>query len=218
MPKPIRLDVKYVLLLFLCAIKKYIMKSKLLITILVIASFVKTSQAQDEPQHAINICAIAIPVMNMYVVNYEYLHKKKHGLAVRIEYAPNLKGANTNGVMSAGVLNYRWHFSPKLKSFFVGPYVRYRYVKGSGKAKTIDYNYNVSEINFGLNGGYRWVSKNGINIVLAAGYGYSITKENISPYNSEVNDVFSRFKKANYVNTSLLDAPFYGELSIGFTF
>jgi hypothetical protein len=156
--------------------------------------------------------------MNMSVINYEYLYQKRHGFAARIEYAPKLKGANTKGVMLAGVLNYRWHFSPKLKNFFAGPYVRYRYVYGSGTAGTTNYDYNVPELNLGINGGYRWVSKMGINVVLAAGYGYSIGKENITPYDSEVNAAFSTFKKANNANDVMLDAPFYGEVSIGYAF
>lgn len=190
-----------------------------LILLFCIISFSSTYvNAQDEPRQAINICAIAIPVMNMYVINYEYLYHNRHGLAARIEYAPKLKGADTKGVAWAVVLNYRWHFSPKLENFFVGPYARYRYVYGSGTAGATNYDYNVPEVNLGINGGYRWISKIGINVVLAAGYGYSIVKENITPSNSDVNSVFSTFKKANETNSVLLDAPFYGEVSIGYAF
>lgn len=190
-----------------------------LILLFCIISFSSTYvNAQDEPRQAINICAIAIPVMNMYVINYEYLYHNRHGLAARIEYAPKLKGADTKGVAWAVVLNYRWHFSPKLENFFVGPYARYRYVYGSGTTGATNYDYNVPEVNLGINGGYRWVSKIGINVVLAAGYGYSIVKENITPSNSDVNSVFSTFKKANETNSVLLDAPFYGEVSIGYAF
>lgn len=191
------------------------MKIKILFTIVIIATFLKTSYAQDEPRQAINICAIAIPLMNIYVVNYEYLYHNRHGLAARIEYAPKLKDADTKGVAWAGVLNYRWHFSSKLENFFVGPYVRYRYVYGSGIAGATNYDFNVPEVNLGINGGYRWVSKIGFNIVLAAGYGYSIDKENLTPSNSDVISVFSTFKNAD---NSMIDAPFYGEFSIGYAF
>lgn len=194
------------------------MRTKTLVTMLMIIAFINSSSAQDEPKQAINVCAVAIPVMNMYVLNYEYLYQKRHGLVARIEFAPKLKGANTKGVMLAGVLNYRWHFSPTLKNFFVGPYVRYRYVYGSGTVKTTNYDYNVPEINIGLNTGYRWVSKSGINVVLAAGYGYSFVKENFTPSNSDVNAAFSVFKNANNTNNAVLDAPFYGEVSIGYAF
>jgi len=84
---------------------------KILTTILIVVAFSITKlHAQDEPRQAINICAVAIPVMNMYVVNYEYLYHERHGLATRIEYVPNLKGADNKGTAWAAVLDYRWHF------------------------------------------------------------------------------------------------------------
>ena len=187
-----------------------------LILLFCIISFSTTYvNAQDEPRQAINICAIAIPVMNLYVVNYEYLYHNHHGLAARIEYAPKLKSADTKGVAWAVVLNYRWHFSPKLNNFFVGPYIRYRNVSGSGTTETTNYDFNIPEVNFGINGGYRWVSKIGINVVLAAGYGYSINKENLTPSNPDVISAFSTFKNSN---TSMINAPYYGEVSIGYAF
>jgi len=172
--------------------------------------------AQEGPRQAINVCAVAIPLMNMYVVNYEYLYHEHHGLAARIEYAPKLTGADTKGVAWACVINYRWHFSPKLENFFVGPYGRYCYVYGSGTAQAKDYEFKVPEVNLGINGGYRWISKIGINIVLAAGYGFSMSKDKLTP--SDVISTFHEFKKANDTNSVLLDAPFYGEFSIGYAF
>ena len=190
-----------------------------LILLFCIISFSTTYvNAQEEPRQAINICAIAIPVMNIYVVNYEYLYHNRHGLAARIGFAPKLEDAGTKGVGWQGVLNYRWHFSPKLKNFFVGPYLRYNYVYGSGMTEASNYDFNVHEVNLGLNGGYRWVSKIGINVVFAAGYGYSIGKENLMPTNPAIESAFSGFKNANNTNSAFLDAPYYAEFSIGYAF
>lgn len=175
-------------------------------------------KAQDEPQHAINICAVAIPVMNIYVLNYEYLYKDHHGLAARIGYAPKLEDADTKGVGWEGVLNYRWHFSPKLKNFFVGPYLRYHYVYGSGTAGDSNYDFKVHDLNIGINGGYRWVSKIGINVVFAVGYGYSFNNENLMPTNTHIRSAFSTFKSANSTNSAFLDSQYYGEFSIGYAF
>ena len=174
--------------------------------------------AQDDRNQAVNVCALAIPLMHMYVVNYEYLYQNHHGLAARIEYVPNMKGADTKGNAWAGVINYRWHFSPKLENFFAGPYARYRYVYGSGNVEGIKYEYDVPELNFGLNGGYRWVSKIGFNVVLSAGYGYSFVKDNLTPSNKEVIEKFDAFKKANDTNSAIFDAPYYAEFSIGYVF
>ena len=72
--------------------------NKLILLFCIISFSTTYVKAQDEPRQAINICAIAIPVMNLYVVNYEYLYHNRHGLAARIEYAPKLKSADTKGV------------------------------------------------------------------------------------------------------------------------
>jgi len=195
------------------------MKMKVLFIVLIVSGiFINQLHAQDEPRQAVNICALAIPLMNMYVVNSEYLYHERHGLAARIEYAPKLRGADTKGVALAGVLNYRWHLSPKLKNFFVGPYARYRYVYGSGTAETTDYEFKVPEINLGINAGYRWVSKIGFNVLIAAGYGYSIGDDKLTPASEETISTFKSFKKANDTNSVMLDAPFYGEFSIGYAF
>jgi len=170
------------------------MKTSVKVTLAIIAFIISSNSRlsaqddskQDGPNQAINVCALAIPLMHMYVVNYEYLYKNRHGLATRIEYVPNMKGADTKGVALAGVLNYRWHLSPKLENFFVGPYARYRYVYGSGSVEGENYEFEVPEFNLGVNGGYRWVSKIGFNIVLSAGYGYSFSKERLTPSNKDV--------------------------------
>ncbi len=199
-------------------LKKLTQSFKLILLICIISFSTTYVNAQDEPRQAINICAIAIPVMNIYVVNYEYLYQSRHGLAARIGFAPKLEDADTKGVGWQAVLNYRWHFSPKLKNFFVGPYLRYNYVYGSGMAEESNYDFNVHEVNLGLNGGYRWVSKIGINVVFAAGYGYSIGKENLMPTNPAIESAFSAFKNANNTNSAFLDAPYYAEFSIGYAF
>jgi len=175
----------------------------------------QNDRKEDDRKQAINVCALAIPLMNMYVVNYEFLYQKRHGLAARLGYSPNLKGADTKGVALAGVLNYRWHFSPKLNNFFIGPYARYRHVNGSGTVEGANYEFEVPELNLGVNGGYRWVSKIGFNVVLSAGYGFSFVKDRLTPSNEKVIDEFNSFKKSN---DAVLDAPFYGEFSIGYAF
>jgi hypothetical protein len=174
--------------------------------------------AQEEPRQAINICAVAMPVMNMYVVNYKYLHRERHGLAARIEFVPNLKGADTKGTAWGAALDYRWHFSPKLNGFFVGPYARYRYSYGSGTTEGTNYDFTVPEINVGINGGFRWVFKGGFNVVFAYGYGYSIGNEKLSPSGADVMATFDSFKSAKNRNNVMFDAPYYAEFSIGYAF
>jgi len=59
---------------------------KILYAVIIIITLIAPMYANNPPEHAVNICAVAIPVMNMYVLNYEYLYKERHGLAARLEY------------------------------------------------------------------------------------------------------------------------------------
>ncbi len=187
--------------------------------ILVILGLVGTISAKEiksPPTQAFNICALAMPLMNLYAVNYEYLFQDHHGLDVRLEYIP-LQDENT-GITANGfstTLDYRWHFSPKMESFFIGPYIRYRYLTGNGTS----FDFVVSELNVGINAGYRWIHKpTGINVVLAAGYGYSWTNRNFSDSSSSVLSAYNSFAKANAGTVNFVEAPFLGEFSIGYAF
>ena len=152
----------------------------------------------------------------MYVVNYEYVLQQRHGLAARVEYNPMSGSGIDEAAGLAAVLDYRWHVSPALESFFIGPYARYRHVDGSGAVAGTAFDFRVPEVNIGLNAGYRWIHEaTGINIVIAFGYGHSWVSEEISPNRNDINSTFSQFKKDN---DTYLDAPFYGEFSIGYSF
>lgn len=186
-----------------------------LISVMLISAFAVPLHAEEQPNHAINICAVAISVMNMYVVNYEYLLDYKHGLDVRLEYNPmSSDEIDANGV--AAVLDYRWHLSPAMESLFAGPYARYRYVDGSGDVSGTDFDFNVSEVNLGVNVGYRWINDaTGINAVFAFGYGNSWETEELSVESDDIIYTYDEFKKDN---ETYFDAPFNAEFSIGYAF
>jgi hypothetical protein len=189
---------------------------KILFVLTIITIFIVPLNAKNLPKQAVNICAVAIPAMNMYVINYEYLYNERHGMAARLEYNPMSASGIDDARGVAVVLDYRWHLSPKLESFFVGPYARYRYVDGSGSVEGIKFDFTVPEVNIGLNAGYRWIhDATGINVVFAFGYGYSWVTEKINPTNTKIVSTFNEFKKDN---DTFLDAPFYGEFSIGYAF
>lgn len=190
-----------------------------LLAIFIILISTNTSSAQsDSAKHGINICAIAIPTMNVYVLNYEYLYKQRHGLATRIEFAPNMKDGNTEAIGTAFVANYRYHFTPKLSGFFAGPYARYRHVIGSGVADDRNFDFTVPEFNLGIHAGYRWVSEIGFNVVFSYGYGYSWTTHDYSIDNDAVRERYKTFTRANSSTDTGIDAPFYAELSFGWVF
>jgi hypothetical protein len=103
-----------------------------------------------------------------------------HGLVARAEYAPLHDTSAVDGTAIAGILDYRYHFAPKMQSFFVGAYGRYRYVYGDGSVDGAAFDFEVPEVNVGLHAGYRWVIWSGINAVFAAAYGYSWQRKKLS--------------------------------------
>lgn len=173
-----------------------------------------TAMAKDTDTNALNICALAIPLVNQYIVNYEHLFARRHGFAARIEHAP-LSDSTMSSTGNAFVLNYRWHFTKGMESIFLGPYVRYKLVTGSGYAGGTAFEFNLPEWNVGINVGKRWVWKNGFNVLLAAGYGKSWTNETVTPTNAAIDSTYDTFKKNN---PNFINAPGYGEFSIGYVF
>lgn len=169
----------------------------------------------DHEKQALNLCALAVPLMNAYVLNYEYLVDGHHGLAARLELAPTLDTAAVDGTELALVLNYRYHFSPKMQSAFVGAYARARYVYGEGSVDGMSFDFDAPEVNVGLNFGYRWIISHGINVVIAAGYGYSWQVKNVSDSRQAARDAFAAYVDNN---GEFVDAPFYGEFSVGYAF
>ncbi|MDH3354385.1 MAG: DUF3575 domain-containing protein [Chromatiales bacterium] len=179
-------------------------------------SFLLSGQAaaKDATDQAINICALAIPMFNQYIVNYEYLHDQTHGLGVRLEYAPmSDEFIDATGVALA--LNYRWHISKSMDSIFVGVYTRYRVNTGTGTVEGTAFEFTRPELTAGLNVGKRWTWDNGFNTLFSLGYGASMVTEDLTPKNASIDAALTTFKNDN---DTFFDAPFYGEFSIGYAF
>lgn len=165
---------------------------------------------------ALNICALAIPLVKQYVAIYEKTFEKRHGLAVRLEYTP-LSDSTISATGHGVLLNYRFHFSQTMESVFMGPYLRYRKVSGSGVVSGTAFEFTIPEYTVGLNIGKRWVWQNGFDVVLAIGYGKVVgsNAETVSISNSPINSALVAFKNNN---PTFINAPHYGEFSIGYVF
>jgi len=190
------------------------MKKVILATVMTMLGF-NCAAAESSKTNALNFCPLAVPILNLYALNMEALVASRHGIGLRIDYAP-LTENNIDITNQAVILNYRWHFQPSMDSLFAGPYLRYRKNSGSGTAAGIDFDYDSTEVTWGVNIGKRWTWKNGFNLVAMGGYGYSDFSETISKENPSVEAAMSEFKKG--VNDIFFDDPFYGELSIGYAF
>ena len=175
-----------------------------------------SSSFNKEFNQAINSCPGGL-VLGVYSNNYEYLVGKNHGLVGRFDYEDIPKNYTDAKLKASGVafiLNYRWHFSGEMESFYVGAFIRYRAYSGTGVLESTKFDFTLREQTLGLNIGKRWVWKNGINLNLAFGYGFFLTKNrDADPSNSSIESSLNEFEKTY----DFID-PFLGELSIGYAF
>lgn len=166
-------------------------------------------------KHAINFCPGAL-AFGIYSMNYEYRFSAHHGLVGRFDYEAIPKTYTDAAIESSGVgfaLNYCWHISGKMKSIFLGAYSRYRIYSGNGTIEATAFDFTLDELTFGLNAGKRWVWKSGFNLTFALGYGFSIDSRDADPSNVNIEPALNRFED-DYDFTG----PFFGELSIGYSF
>ncbi|MBZ0264339.1 DUF3575 domain-containing protein [bacterium] len=153
----------------------------------------------NEFNHAVSTCPIAF-VMGEVLFSYEYLLNQTHGLAVMLDYQAEEETYKDPSFTLDRVsifLNYRYHFSKKMNSVFIGPYLRSRYYDGE-IGENGNLNFNDPEITLGAYLGKRWVWNNGFNVTLTGGYG---------PYLREASESRGEFKD-----------KYFGELSVGYAF
>lgn len=166
-------------------------------------------------KQALNFCP-AGPIFGVYAINYEYLFKPHHGMIVRFDYeaVPNsYTDANIESSGVAFILNYRYHFSGKLASPFIGVYSRYKIYNGEGNLDSQDFDFKLNHFTLGLNAGKRWVWNSGFNITFQLGYGFDTSNRKSTPNNGTIETTLDVFEKSY----DFID-PFFGELSIGFAF
>ncbi|GGK10640.1 hypothetical protein GCM10007962_00950 [Yeosuana aromativorans] len=172
-------------------------------------------------KNSISFCPAAL-AFGIYSVNYEYLLNKKHGLVARFDYEAIPKTYTNTNIKSNGkafIVNYRYHFSEQMKSFFVGAYGRYRIYNGTGviegnnTTENENFSFDMPDWTAGINAGKKWVWNSGFNITLSFGYGFSNESWNASSNITSVDNAIKDFRKAY----DFID-PFYGEFSIGYSF
>ncbi len=106
-------------------------------------------------------------------MNYELLLFHQHGVVVEF----NLKVFEMP--YSQYSIQYRYHFSRRMDSFFIGAfskysYLQYNYYNIESRTNCQHWNHSMA---FGLNIGYKWVFQNGISLCARIGAGYPIYLE-----------------------------------------
>jgi hypothetical protein len=166
-------------------------------------------------KQALNFCPGG-PIFGVYALNYEYLFKPHHGMLIRFDYEAVPKSYTDANIESSGVafiLNYRYHFSGKLGSPFIGTYARYKIYSGNGALDSQEFDFKLNHFTLGLNAGKRWVWNSGFNMTFQLGYGFDASNRTATPGNSSIESTLDIFEKSY----DFID-PFFGELSIGFAF
>jgi hypothetical protein len=175
----------------------------------------ETIEPRDEFKHAINMCPGGI-AFGIYSINYAQLFGSNHVLVGRFDYEDIPKTYTDANIESSGVafiLNYRWHFSGKMNSTYLGAYSRYRVYNGSGTLESTTFDFEIDELTLGLNVGKRWVWNSGFNLNFALGYGFSFDNREIDPTNTSLESTVDNFES----EYDFID-PFLGEFSIGYAF
>ncbi len=164
---------------------------------------------------SINMCPLAI-AFGIYSVNYEHLFNQTHGVVARIEYESISETYSDDPINANGVgfsLNYRWHWSGGMESWFLGAFARYRMYNGDGTSGQTDFNFEMREFTLGANVGKRWVWNSGFNITFAFGYGFSTLNKETEPTSTSIETLLNTFE-----DEYTFLGPFMGEFSIGYAF
>ena len=155
-------------------------------------------------------------VFGTYAANYEYIFAPHHGIVVRYEYESipeTYTDANIESSGMAFVLNYRLLSKKDLRSPYLGAFSRYRIYNGNGSIESEDFEFTRKDVTIGLNAGKRWIWKNGFNISLMFGYGYSIIDRDAHPSSDAIEVSIDHFE-----NDYDFLGSFLGEFSIGYAF
>jgi len=166
-------------------------------------------------RQSINMCPGGI-IFGIYSFNVEYMFAENHGIITRFDYEAVSESFSGDKIDADGfgiILNYRYHFSEALESYFLGSYARYRVYRGTGYTGTEKFDLTMPELSFGINAGKRWVWNSGFNITLAFGYGIANSSKETEPDNPSYKRTLSKFEdEYDFLG------PFLGEFSLGYAF
>lgn len=181
-------------------------------------------ETRPPKENSINASPIGV-LLGSYSLNYEHLFNGTHGLMaegnVGISSGTSSSGTETSSSKSTtygGGVGYRWHWSGRQQSGFLGIMGGYSAGSGSstittgGTAQTFDLTITAPWLVGNI--GKRWQWDSGVNFTFRVGAGwakYSVSTSSADPQAKDavkfLQDVLTRFPIA-------LD----GELSVGYTF
>ncbi len=175
----------------------------------------ESDEPRKEFKYTISACPFGI-AFGIFSINVERLVSDNHGQVFRVDYENVPKTYTNADIESNGwafIYNYRYHFKPEMNSIFVGAYSRYRFFNGTGTIDGEEFDFKLPDFTLGLNLGKRWAWNSGLTATVAFGYGYSWMSRSLDDSTPEKEQAIDDWEKA-YDFAS----PFYGEVSIGYSF
>jgi hypothetical protein len=183
------------------------------------------SEDEESPapnlENSINVSAFGL-ANNNYTFNYEYLQDGTHGFIIEPSLSFN-SDASSSYVSYGANLGYRWHWSGKQNSGFLGLTLGYGIGTGKGtitvpmgKASSEDKTFDLALTSLIAvpNIGYRWTWNAGLNVTfrIGVGYGqYDVSTSSLDP------DAQLAVALVNGLLT-VLPIALDGELSLGWCF
>ena len=188
-------------------------------------------------QHSVNVGTLGL-LLGSYSSNYEMLYKGTHGLVAELNYlnieslisstqvlndlAQQYLGVSTLlGHYNLGTsIGYRWHWSQKQQSGFLGVNVAYEY--GVSDMEIVQEKVQISHnyLEATLNVGKRWMWDFGLNITLRLGAGVGTYFFTVNQSDDANNNQQALKELENTLTETFLSLPIAldGELSIGYCF
>lgn len=164
-------------------------------------------------------------LVGSYSLNYERLVNGTHGFLVEGNFGLTEGTTTTNGQANkststnyGGGAGYRWHWSGRQQSGFLGLMAGYTVGSGTGTltsgAMSKSFDLKIKAPWVVANIGKRWQWDNGLNITFRIGAGwaqYTVSTSSMDPDAQAVKDFMQDI-------LTLLPIAFDGELSLGYTF
>jgi hypothetical protein len=168
-------------------------------------------EKKAEPKNSLNISPLGALVGN-YALTYEHLFNGTHGLIVE-GITTRSAGDEGSSLQFGGAVGYRWHWSGKQASGFLGVMVAQGIGNGEVTINGMSHDMSVSSTTVTGNIGKRW-QWGPVNATLRVGLGYG-------RYSAKAKEDSMAAKDAEETMNAILaflPIGFDGELSIGFSF
>lgn len=173
-------------------------------------------EAAPEKANSVNLNPLGV-VFGSYSLNYERLFGGTHGLLVEGLFSSSSNDTSST-VAYGGLVGYRWHWSGRQNSWFLGANVGYETGSGDGTVTTNGveekFDLSVSRLSATANIGKRWAWDFGLNITFRVGAGYGSYDVSTESDNPDVQDAVKTVDEL----LNFLPIAFDGELSLGWNF